>query len=116
MSSSDDSRSPEPTPTAEPVPPAGPQPVDPTPAAAQAGPPDAPTPVAQEKTVFPVLPLRTDVPFPHIIMPLVVGREKGILLIDEALRGDKLIALAAQTDSDVEDPGPDGLQIGRAHV
>lgn len=53
---------------------------------------------------LPLLPLRSDVPFPRVIMPLVVGRERGILLIDEIQKGDKLVGLVTQRDADVEEP------------
>ena len=58
---------------------------------------------------IPILPLRSDVPFPQIIIPLVVGRDKGIRLIDDILKGDKLVALATQFDPETEDPGFDDL-------
>lgn len=58
---------------------------------------------------LPLLPLRTDVPFPRIIMPLVVGREKGILLLDDVLKGNKIVGLVTQRNSEVEDPSFDEL-------
>lgn len=53
---------------------------------------------------LPLLPLRSDVPFPRVIMPLVVARERGIVLIDEILKGDKLVGLVTQRDAEVEEP------------
>ena len=56
----------------------------------------------------PVLPLRTDVVFPQTVVPLIVNRPAGIRLIDHALAGDKLIALATQRNPEVDEPvGPD---------
>jgi ATP-dependent Lon protease len=55
-------------------------------------------------TKVPILPLRSDVPFPQVIMPLIVGREKGILLLDEVLKGNKIVGLATQRDVEVDEP------------
>ena len=46
--------------------------------------------------VLPLLPIRDMVVFPYMIVPLVVGREKSIRALDEALKSDRLIFLAAQ--------------------
>ncbi|MDD5557745.1 MAG: endopeptidase La [bacterium] len=51
-----------------------------------------------------VLPLRDTVIFPFMIAPLLVGREKSIRLINDALSGDKLVGLVAQRKADTEDP------------
>jgi len=59
--------------------------------------------------VLPLLPIRDIVVFPYMIVPLVVGREKSIRALDEALKGDRLIFLAAQQAGDVEDPGTGDL-------
>ena len=48
---------------------------------------------------FPVLPLRDIVVFPHMIVPLFVGREKSVLALEEVMRDDKQILLVAQKDS-----------------
>ncbi|QDU59746.1 Lon protease 2 [Planctomycetes bacterium Pan216] len=53
---------------------------------------------------LPILPLRSDVPFPEIIMPLVIGRDRGILLIDDVLKGSRYVGLATQRDPDTEEP------------
>lgn len=58
----------------------------------------------EQPRVLPILPLRTDVAFPGVIMPLMVGRDKGVLLVEDVFRGDKLLALATQTSADHEDP------------
>jgi ATP-dependent Lon protease len=54
--------------------------------------------------VLPLLPIRDIVVFPYMIVPLVVGREKSIRALDEALKGDRLIFLVAQKSGDVEEP------------
>jgi len=59
--------------------------------------------------VLPVLPLRNTVVFPNQIIPISVGREKSIKLIEAALAGDKLITLVAQKDGKVEEPKPQDL-------
>ena len=62
---------------------------------------------------FCVLPLRDIVVFPHMIVPLFVGRKKSVHALEAAMAGDKKILLVAQKESGEEDPSPDGLfQIG----
>ena len=62
---------------------------------------------------LPVLPLRDVVVYPHMVIPLFVGREKSILALDQAMRGDKQILLIAQKAADVDDPkGDDLYRIG----
>ncbi|MFZ8899040.1 MAG: endopeptidase La [Alphaproteobacteria bacterium] len=58
---------------------------------------------------FPVLPLRDIVVFPHMIVPLFVGREKSVRALEEVTNGDGRILLAAQHDAGVDDPGPDDI-------
>jgi ATP-dependent Lon protease len=58
---------------------------------------------------IPVLPLRDVVVYPHMVIPLFVGREKSILALDHAMRGTKQILLVAQKQADVDDPGPQDL-------
>src|SRR5882757_1196899 len=53
----------------------------------------------------PVLPLRDVVVYPHMVIPLFVGREKSILALDQAMRSSKQILLVAQKQADVDDPG-----------
>jgi ATP-dependent Lon protease len=55
--------------------------------------------------ILPVLPLRDIVVFPHMIVPLFVGREKSVLALEEVMRGDKKILLVAQRNSQDDDPG-----------
>jgi ATP-dependent Lon protease len=56
-----------------------------------------------EKLV-PVLPLRDVVVYPHMVIPLFVGREKSIQALDSAMRDNKQILLVAQKDAEVDDP------------
>lgn len=58
---------------------------------------------------IPVLPLRDVVVYPHMVIPLFVGREKSILALDQAMRAGKQILLVAQKQADVDDPGPQDL-------
>jgi ATP-dependent Lon protease len=53
---------------------------------------------------IPVLPLRDVVVYPHMVIPLFVGREKSIQALDAAMKADKRIMLVAQRQADVEDP------------
>ena len=67
--------------------------------------------------VLPLLPIRDIVVFPFMIVPLVVGREKSIRALDEALKGDRLIFLAAQQTGEVEDPGTGDMhELGTVSV
>lgn len=54
----------------------------------------------------PVLPLRDIVVFPHMVVPLFVGREKSIKALEEVMRDEKRIVLLTQKDSGADDPGP----------
>jgi ATP-dependent Lon protease len=56
-----------------------------------------------------VLPLRDVVVFPHMVIPLFVGREKSIRALDIAVEGDKRILLVAQTSPETDDPGATDL-------
>ena len=64
---------------------------------------------AGERLVLPVLPLRDVVVFPHVVIPLFVGREKSIRALDLAMKADKRIMLIAQKDEAEEDPSIDSL-------
>ncbi|MGH8286936.1 MAG: endopeptidase La [Steroidobacteraceae bacterium] len=57
----------------------------------------------------PVLPLRDVVVYPHMVIPLFVGREKSIHALDVAMKADKRIMLIAQKQADVDDPKVDDL-------
>ena len=61
------------------------------------------------KELFPVLPLRDIVVFPYMIVPLFVGREKSISALEEVMRADKHILLAAQKNAGDDDPAPDAI-------
>jgi len=67
---------------------------------------------------IPILPLRNTVLFPGVVIPITVGREKSIKLIQDANKKDKIIGVIAQKDIDVEDPTKDDLnKVGTvAHV
>ncbi|MWD28399.1 endopeptidase La [Aquicoccus sp. SCR17] len=58
---------------------------------------------------YPVLPLRDIVVFPHMIVPLFVGREKSVRALEEVMADDKQILLSSQIDPSVDDPAPDGI-------
>ncbi len=59
--------------------------------------------------LYPVLPLRDIVVFPHMIVPLFVGREKSVLALEETMKNDKHILLVTQKDAAVDEPGPDDI-------
>ncbi|WP_256645404.1 endopeptidase La [Thermomonas paludicola] len=61
-------------------------------------------PTRHESSALPVLPLRDVVVFPHMVIPLFVGREKSIRALDIAVEGDKHILLVAQKSADTDDP------------
>ncbi len=56
--------------------------------------------------VLPVLPLRDIVVFPHMVVPLFVGREKSVRALEEVMKTDKHILLVTQKDRDQDDPAP----------
>ena len=58
---------------------------------------------------YPLLPLRDVVVFPHMVIPLFVGREKSVKALDNAMKGDRLIVLATQRDAQVSSPAKDDL-------
>ncbi|HFA59868.1 MAG TPA: endopeptidase La, partial [Rhodospirillales bacterium] len=62
-----------------------------------------------EAQLFAVLPLRDIVVYPHMIVPLFVGREKSINALEEVMREDKQILLVAQKNASQDEPGPDDL-------
>jgi ATP-dependent Lon protease len=67
------------------------------------------TPLPTVVQNVPVLPLRDVVVYPHMVIPLFVGREKSIQALDVAMRSDKRIMLVAQKQADVDDPKADDL-------
>ena len=67
----------------------------------------------QDRQLIPVLPLRDVVVYPHMVIPLFVGREKSILALEAAMSDNKKILLLAQKNAEVDDPGQEDLyQIG----
>ncbi len=64
--------------------------------------------VADEKD-YPVMPLRNTVLFPQQVIPIYIGREKSLKLIDDLGPGDKHIVVVAQEDGSIEDPKPENL-------
>src|SRR3982751_5653930 len=62
-----------------------------------------------ELRTLPVLPLRDIVVFPHMVVPLFVGRDKSVRALEEVMRGDKQILLATQKNSTDDDPKPEDI-------
>jgi ATP-dependent Lon protease len=68
-------------------------------------------------STLPVLPLKETVVFPQSMTPLAIGQERSIALVDEVASGDRMLALVAVRNEDVETPGWDDLhEIGTAAV
>src|SRR6202453_3388916 len=65
--------------------------------------------VTGETRAYPVLPLRDIVVFPHMIVPLFVGREKSIKALEEVMRSDTFILLATQKNASDDDPATDAI-------
>jgi len=55
--------------------------------------------------ILPILPLRNTVMFPGVVLPITVGRQKSLQLIQEVYRGNRLIGTLAQKDGSIDDPG-----------
>jgi ATP-dependent Lon protease len=70
---------------------------------------EQPASVGPAPEVFPVLPLRDIVVFPHMIVPLFVGREKSIRALEEVMRADKQVLLATQQNPGDDDPAPEAI-------
>lgn len=62
-----------------------------------------------ERIDIPVLPLRDVVVYPHMVIPLFVGREKSIRCLESAMEGDKKIMLVAQKDASTDEPSLNDL-------
>src|SRR6187455_534561 len=72
-----------------------------------------PSIVHGESHSYPVLPLRDIVVFPHMIVPLFVGREKSIRALEEVMKNDALVVLATQKNASDDDPSQDAIyEIG----
>src|ERR1700737_4034593 len=65
--------------------------------------------VPGETRAYPLLPLRDIVVFPHMIVPLFVGREKSIRALEEVMRSDTFILLATQKNASDDDPATDAI-------
>jgi ATP-dependent Lon protease len=68
-----------------------------------------PLPKPGEVRTYPVLPLRDIVVFPHMIVPLFVGREKSIKALEEVMRSDTFILLATQKNASDDDPATSAI-------
>jgi ATP-dependent Lon protease len=69
----------------------------------------------QLPSVLPVLPLRDSVTYPDTLTPLAVGQERSIKLVNDVLGGNRMLAMIASRDPEVESPGPDDLyEVGVA--
>ncbi len=66
-------------------------------------------PTSPDTTLYPVLPLRDIVVFPHMIVPLFVGRKKSVLALEDVMKDDKQVMLVAQKNAGDDDPGPDDI-------
>ena len=74
---------------------------------------DADNPATESQERLPILPLRDVVVFPHMVIPLFVGREKSVAALDLAMSAGKEIFLVPQTKADIDDPGEkDIYEIG----
>ncbi len=62
-----------------------------------------------ETRAYPVLPLRDIVVFPHMIVPLVVGRKKSLRALEEVMRSDTFILLATQKNASDDDPSTEAI-------
>ncbi|MCV6606032.1 MAG: endopeptidase La [Porticoccaceae bacterium] len=66
-----------------------------------------------DSNVLPLLPLRDVVVYPHMVIPLFVGREKSIVALEQAMASQKQILLVAQKEAADDDPGADDIyQVG----
>ena len=65
--------------------------------------------VIDDSSGVPVLPLRDVVVYPHMVIPLFVGRQKSIVALDKAMNAGKRILLVAQKTADLDDPQPSDL-------
>jgi ATP-dependent Lon protease len=66
---------------------------------------------------LPVLPLKDTVVFPDSVLPLAIGQERSVRLVDDAVAGNRLLALVASKDSEIDEPAWDDLyEVGTAAV
>lgn len=59
--------------------------------------------------ILPILPLRNTVMFPGVVMPITVGRQKSLQLVQEVYRGNRLLGTVAQKDGSIDDPAQNDL-------
>lgn len=64
---------------------------------------------SSERTTYPVLPLRDIVVFPHMIVPLFVGRDKSVRALEDVMKDDKQILLATQKNASDDDPASEDI-------
>ena len=65
----------------------------------------------ETSSAIPVLPLRDVVVYPHMVIPLFVGREKSINALDTAMQEDKKILLVAQKNAEIDDPSIEDIHV-----
>jgi ATP-dependent Lon protease len=66
---------------------------------------------------LPILPLRDSVPFPETLTPLAIAQERSVKLVNDALAGNRMLAMAASRDPENENPAPDDVyRVGVAGV
>ncbi len=63
----------------------------------------------EKDNIYPALPLRDVVVYPHLVIPLFVGREKSVRALDKAMEGNKKILLIAQKSAADDDPSIDDI-------
>src|SRR5260221_14360639 len=64
---------------------------------------------AENAVTYPLLPLRDVVVFPHMVIPLFVGRQKSIKALESAMESGKSIMLVAQKSAAKDEPGPEDM-------
>ena len=67
--------------------------------------------MTSSSTLYPVLPLRDIVVFPHMIVPLFVGREKSVRALEDVMKDDRQILLVAQKNAAQDDPTPEDIVL-----
>ena len=65
--------------------------------------------MANDLTLYPVLPLRDIVVFPNMVVPLFVGREKSVKALEVVMAEDKEILLSSQIDATDDEPASEGI-------
>ena len=65
--------------------------------------------MANDLTLYPVLPLRDIVVFPNMVVPLFVGREKSVKALEVVMAEDKEILLSSQIDATDDEPTSEGI-------